>query len=380
MTALLIAAVFTNFIWRAEVPEGGLKYEANGDHVKVTLTGVGGRRGGGDGYIAARIPLWKKGCLDFDVKITRPPSNRAMAEYLTFYGIRTYFHDSLGDWRIIRDQPNANRESGFADEPVRHYPIARTKAGEWHHIRIAFDYDADRADLYFDDMSDPAYISADMSVWSEQEYKGGELCIGGMGLSAGGSAEFRNLMLTEEKSGGEELPRTETLVFNGVASEYFQLHRFLKSEKPRVYSVDGSRRVNFNVNMLAFKKQPGTKTLKRAKRIVMVDVPVGPMNILPSFMQKSIVQAVKEGAELTFIEGPWSLDKGEVKGAPLAEIMPEGVITGNAFKPPVEKMDVKILEREVGKGKVRVVTGYRFPHSPAESVEVFKPYAEKLFK
>ena len=216
-SALMVAAVLASFAveactpteWAKFIPPDGLKATVLSNGVELVLAGRGKRKGG-DGYVAAQVPLYARGRLDFDVKVEPPTRNRAMAQFMTLYGIRMFWHDSCRDWRVIIPRPNSERESGFADEPVRHFRIAKFAAGEWHHCRVCFDAEADRVEFFRDDMSDPAYIAGGVSVWDQAEYEGGVLKIGGLGLSRDSVGTFANIELVEESGAAAGAERTAT--------------------------------------------------------------------------------------------------------------------------------------------------------------------------
>ena len=376
VSAALILSARADFTWRTCIPDGGLSAAAASNSVTLTLSGRGVRCGG-DGYVAAAVPLLERGQFDFDLRITPPERNRAMSHFLTLYGIRVFWHDGCRDWRVIFPEPNANRETGFHDEPVRHHQIAKFTAGTWHHCRIAFDAPGDRVEFFLDDMGDPAYIAGNVSVWREAEFEGGELKIGGMGLSGGSVGEFRNLTLVETKANDAAVARTETLIFNGMASEYYGVDEFLAADGPQLYLLDFTRYCYMPRNCYKYSKLPGVERMRRAKRIVLVDAPVSYDHVLPDFILKDIATAAHEGAEVIFLDGPFALERGEYAGTALERILPEGTLAATAF-PPL-RTTPEILTRAVGKGTVKVFRGLRFGADPKEFRARFVPWAAKLF-
>jgi len=375
MNAMVLLAAITSFNWAARIPEGGMKYEAEGDKVTVTLTATGFEKGG-DGCLTASVPLYRRGSFEFDFRETCDYRNRTVGPFIGIYGIRTFFHDSCRDWRAYFPEPNSRRQIAFDIEPVQHKRIAGASVGDWHHCRIVFDRDNDRVEYFIDDMEDPAFITGDRSVWGADEYEGGAIRIGGMGGSLDAVCEFKNLKLEEVTSEKVVADRTETLVFNGFASSHFDVEKLLANDKPRVYFMDtvGSRTVPDNCFKLS--KLPGTATIAKAKRIVLVDQPFQPDDIVPDFLVADIVAAVEDGAELIVIDGFFSLARGEYAGTALAKILPEGTMPESPFS----RFDKpEILERTVGKGKVKVFRGFKFPVTVEESRAAFAPWAEKLF-
>ena len=374
--ASLAAEAFTPKDWARFIPEDGLRATVLSNGVELVLAGRG-RRKGGDGYVAAQVPLCASGRLDFDVKVTPPTRNRAMAQFMTLYGIRMFWHDSCRDWRVIIPGPNSERESGFADGPVRHYRIGKFSPDAWHHCRVVFDAPADRVEFFLDDMSDPAYIAGGVSVWDQAEYEGGVLKIGGLGLSRDSVGTFANIELVEEGESAGGVERTGTLVFDGLASDYYRAADVLAAEKPRHYVLDFTRASYWPKNNYKYGRLPGRETLAAAKRIVLVDAPLQFDDVLPPFVVADIAAAVEDGAELVVLDGPFTLDRGGYGESKLAKIMPEGALAGDPFAAAPARP--RILERRVGKGVVKVFRGLAFGDDTADFRRRFAPWAEKLF-
>lgn len=362
--------------WRLSAPADGLKADAAEGDVTLTLAGRDFARGG-DGYVSAALPLVAKGRLDFDVKIDAPLSEKTVGAFLSFYGITVFWHDSCRDWRAYFPDPNSKREMAFNIEPVSHRRISKFKSGVWHHVRIAFDAPADRIEYFIDDMSDPALVVGDRSVWGAAEFMGGEIRIGGMGGSRGGVCSFRGISLVEQDGESGTAERTETLVFNGMGGDFYGVCDLFAGDNPRIYTVNPTRSMYLPLNSLKYAKLPGRDTVRRARRIVLADAPAGPDGALPDFILADIAEAVADGAELVVLGGFFSLGKGEYAGTPLAKILPE---SASELKPFDARPDSpRIDERAVGRGVVKVFRGLKFGADVKETQERFRPFAEKLF-
>lgn len=382
-SAILFAALATGTAfgyvpsgWRLCAPEGGLKADAADGRVTLTLAGRGFACGG-DGYVSAPVPLMSKGTLDFDIKIDAPLSGRTVGPFLSFYGITVFWHDSCHDWRAYFPDPNARRELAFDIEPVSHRRISPFKNGVWHHVRIAFDAPSDRIEYFIDDMSDPALIVGDRSVWGAAEFMGGELRIGGMGGSRGETCSFKGIEFTEWSGEAKAAERTETLVFNGMGGDFYGVHELLAKDGARFYTVDTTRSMYLPLNSLKYEKLPGRDTVRRARRIVLADAPAGPDGALPDFVLADIAEAVSDGAELVVLGGFFSLGKGEYADTPLAKILPESVSDLKPFDAMPDSP--RIDERAVGRGVVKVFSGLRFSSDVKETCERFRPFAARLF-
>jgi len=378
---LATALAFSPTEWREDIPPDGLTWKRieNGVQLKLSARGFAC---GGDGFIAAKIPLYAKGRLEFDYRSYCDSRNRTIGPFLSFYNVRTFFHDACKEWRAYFPEPQFRRETDFPIEPSRHWQIGRVEPdgyalGAWTHCRIDFDREADRVEFFVGDMSDPAFITGDRSVWGAAEIEGGELRIGGMGGSKDGLYEFANIVLTERKDGDAVDVRTETLVFDGFASSHFTAADRLAKDNPRVYVMDPLMSDPLPRNRFKFSRLPGSQTLRRAKRIVLVDASVGPDDVIPAFVLSDMVAAVEDGAEMIVLEGLVSLTRGEYAGTPLEKIMPEGTLSKDPFAPRPARPE--IVERKVGKGVVKVFHGFNFPETVEEARPAFDPWAEKLF-
>lgn len=368
---------FTPENWERHIPDGGLSVTIGKTSVfqKLTARGVAC---GGDGFVRADVPLYRRGTLDFDIRISPPERNRAMSHFLTLYGIRVFWHDACKDWRVYFPERNYNREQFFDDEPVTHRRIAAFSPEEWHHCRISFDAPGDRIEFFLDDMRDPAYVSGDRSVWGEAEFMGGSLCIGGMGGSRDSEMEIKNLVLAETTQAAASVARTETLVFNGMASDLYGVPEILREAKPRVYSLESTRANITAKNFFKYSQLPGRATIAAAKRIVLVDAPIDPDGILPPFLLDDIVSAVRDGAELVVLEGLFSMDRAGYAKSRLARILPEAAFAGTAF--PARFTKPEIFEQAVGKGRVKVFRGHAFSADAAASRKAFAVWAEQIFR
>ena len=77
------------------------------------------------------------------------------------------------------------------------------------------------------------------------------------------------------------------------------------------------------------------------------------------------------------LDGPFALDRGGYGESALAKVLPDGALTGCAFKAPPN--GPQILERSVGKGSVKVFRGLDFGSDRDDFRRRFAPWAERLF-
>ena len=374
-TVVLLAAV-NAFNWTKHIPGNGLEFSEKGGELKFVLSGRGHAMGG-DGYVEAGMPLYQKGYLDFDIKSEPPRANRGMSLFLSFYDITVFWHDACRDWRVYTPGPESKRERGFKHEPTRHQQMAMFEAEVWHHCRIGFDRALGRVEFFLDDMADPVYILGDQSVWGAQEFLGGTIKIGGLGLSRGSTYFVKNVALSETAGTETAPPRTETLVFEGFANDYYDLRTRLADAKPRYYTLVSTRAAETASNRMRYTGMPGMSALAAAKTIVLADAPVGPGNLIPHFVVEDIVRQVEDGATLVVLDGYFSMKRGKYDESALKDILPEGALPATGFGPLPDKPE--ILVRKVGKGEVRFFRGLKFTVSPKDFAPKFDAWFQKLF-
>ena len=377
MISTILIAVVSTFSWTTHIPEGGLQFSERNGELNFRLAGRGAACGG-DGYVEAMLPLYKRGSLDFDIRFTPAKDNWAMSLFLTFYNITVFWHDACRDWRVYVPGPEAKRERGFNDEPTYHHQMAIFEAEKWHHCRIEFDRSLGRVEFFLDEMNSPVYILGDWSVWGVQEILGGTLRIGGLGLSKNSVYDVKNIALSERTATKVAKSRTETIVFEGFANDYYDLRTRLADCKPRYYTLVTTRHSETASNAMRFTGMPGSALLAAAKTIVLEDAPVGPGDLIPHFVVEDIVRQVEDGATLVILDGFFSLKRGKYDESALKGIMPEGGLPSTGFGALPAKPE--ILVRKVGKGEVKVFRGLKFTEETRDFAPGFDPWFERLFQ
>lgn len=376
MLSTILLAAAGAFSWTTHIPEGGLQFAEKNGALSFRLAGRGAAKGG-DGYVETALPLYGRGALDFDVRQTPATDNRAMSLFLTFYNITVFWHDACKDWRVFVPGPEAKRERGFRDEPTSHHQMAIFEPGKWHHCRIEFDRSLGRVEFFLDDLTSPVYILGDWSVWGTQEFLGGALRIGGLGLSKNSVWDVKDVVLSERPAASAATARTETIVFEGFANDYYDLRTRLAGRKPRFYTLVTTRASESAANAMRFTGMPGASLLSAAKTIVLEDAPVGPGELIPHFVVEDIVRQVKEGATLVVLDGFFSLKRGKYDESALKEIIPARTLPKTGFG--AFPSNPEIVVSKVGRGEVRVFRGLRFTEEEKDFVSQFDPWFDRLF-
>lgn len=286
------------------------------------------------GFTKKAIPVIKKGTLEFDSNIAIDGTGGCLGVGLTIgiYNIDTWYHDYCKDWRRYFPTGPKQRMPGYNVEPVGHKRLTDVKKGKWAHYKIYFDHDKGIVEYYQNDMKDPVCIDYDVPVLGRDEYQGGFLRIGNMGITKGDvTYAIRNIVLKEipesdDQSSGE---RNLTILFQGLSSDQYNMKKLLKTVDPksevRTYTIRTTGAAVAPVNQLKVDKLPSATTIQKAKTIVLEDMPAKPGqpdDCLPGPLLEQLIESVYKGANLWVMGGMFSLGKGGYQGTPLEKILP----------------------------------------------------------
>lgn len=282
------------------------------------------------GLIRKRVPVVKKGVLDFEANIAMENQSNALGVALTvgIYNISTWYHDYCRDWRRYFPAGPNQRLPGFSIEPVGHKRLTAVKKNEWAHYRIVFDHDQGVVEYYRNDMQDPVHIDYDVPVLGRDEYEGGYVRIGSMGLTKGSVVYgLRHVVLKELlDDDSTEVARTNVLLFEGIASDQYALGQLAREvfgeEHVRTFTVATHGAAVAPSNQLKLDRLPSAQTVAAAAAILLVDMPAEPGGCLPPMLLQQVVQAVINGADLAVFGGMFSLGKGGYQHTPLAAVLP----------------------------------------------------------
>lgn len=330
--------------WRSHTSPGKSSYETGSKGLTVTVRNNPFH----DGYIECDIPLIKRGMLEFDMEYPDPSNSSGIGLFVEIYNISTFFHSAVRDWRAYFPEPESKRIEGFHIEPVGHRKITNVAKKGKSHYRILFDMEKDRVEFFKDDMSDPALIQGNISVFGHAFYRGGKIRIGSMGY-ASKPYQYRvsNLKLTELKEDSSvQQKRDGILLFQGMTFDELKIYEALIGAGYQKKNISRYNLVNVGsstiiINRFQYDRVPGENRLKQAKLIVLADAPAGPDNILPDFILKDMADFVRNGGRLVIFGGFFTLEKGEYQETPLAEVLPVELgsphTTGKLKKPTAIK-------------------------------------------
>ncbi len=275
------------------------------------------------GRIARQVPVVERGVLELDCLFARDGSTdyNHLSLGLKLYGQMMAFKNYGGHlWMVYR--PAEKNWYVVSD----HVPL-----GEWTHLRVEFDVPRERAEFYLGDAPDPLLIATDLVMTTEGET--GELELFNYGLTKGAVTDLvdnivlRGIEPTGEAAGAE---RTRALVFRGMTSERYRALEAMQGagalalgpERVSAYTLMTRSSATLPRNKFALDRVPGAATWREARWIVLEDMPAGPGDVLPGYLLDDLEHAVRDGASLLVLAGPFSLGKGAWQGTPLEAMLP----------------------------------------------------------
>lgn len=346
--------------WRKVLKKDGAEFVTASDGLHIKHNHLHG----GGGFIEIPVPLIKKGRLDFDAEVVIPQGGGpGIGLIVELYNISTFFHDGCRDWRMYFPEANAKRLPYFNIEPVGHQKIARVTRNKTIHYRIRFDEENDLVEFYAGDMTDPATARYDVSIFGHAFYRGGNIRIGSFGYAHSKYyTRITNLVLTEESDDtAQNNVRNQILIFEGMGSDHYVMKNLFADELKniRIYPWLSPGACPGNFNNYQYFKLPGFSTIDNAKLIIFNDAP----NVKKA-LQKKILSAVENGANLLITGGLFSLANGNFDQSPIGDALPLKVdkkwnLAGNS------KIPLKI-DGTKNKG----VIYYYFPAELTEKAEV----------
>jgi hypothetical protein len=222
--------------------------------------------------------------------------------------------------------------NGYGDHHLQRYyeqqwrEVARpVPQGEWTRFRVRFDADQRIAEYYCGDMEHPTSVETDLEWKPTEGQNTMHLLIGNYGLCTGTLVHrVDNVVLQELPEAPPGAAGPGVTIYRGLSFERLrtaEIIREMKVENPSVFTLLTGLGLGPQ-NRFFLDRMPPVLTASRDRLILMVDLPVGPGEALPPFVQQKIRADVAHGARLIILGGPVTLGNGCFQGSPLEEILP----------------------------------------------------------
>ena len=309
--------------WRVEADETQSRWTIHDGHLEVQ----GLRNPYKGGRVVHDVPVIERGVLEFDC-------------LLAAEGASNYDHLSLGlklfgHLMAFKKYAGHHFMAHVPAENIMYSATGKVPLGEWVHFRVEFDAPRGRVEYYIGDTRDPLMIDTRLTMNAEGET--GEFEWFNYGLTKGAVTNLVDnvsLRSIDAGDGPATTPRDRTLLVLGPSSERLGVESALRnSVSPdglSVYVMQTRSSATRPTNKFALDNVPGGATWREAGRILLADVPAGPRECLPPHALEDLERAVRDGADLLVLGGPFALGNGAYAGTVLESMLP--VEIGGPFR------------------------------------------------
>ncbi len=300
--------------WRVEADETQSLWAIRDGHVEVECL----RKPYKGGRIVHDVPIVQRGVLEFDC-------------LLAAKGAANYDHLSLGlklfgHLMAFKKYAGHHLLAHVPAENIMYSATGKVPLGKWVHFRVEFDAPRGRVEYYLGDARDPLMIDTRLTMKTEGET--GEFEWFNYGLTKGTVTNWvDNVSLRRVESDEEQTTsRRRTLLVLGMSSERLGVEDAVRNAVPAdslsVYVMQTRSSATRPSNIFSLDSVPGAATWREARRIILADVPAGPRECLPPHMLDDLSRAVRGGADLLVLGGPFALGSGGYAGTVLEELLP----------------------------------------------------------
>ena len=260
---------------------------------------------------------------------------------------------NVGAYALSFRQDGLERYYPFAQPKWQGVCLHRFPAREWVRFRMVWNNDLKVIKYYCGDMRVPTKVERGNAIGP---FPNSPMRLGFRNygrLQADYTDRIRNLVYREIAWRDEaDAERDSLIVFRGLTDEEFPIDKWSKGfDREHTYDfvMDFVGSNIGTLNRMTLDSQPDEGTLARAKRILLVDMPLAD-RVFPETLQAQLMAAVADGAELVVTDGPLALEKCGNYESPIAKALPVKLVD-----PWTPVKSARIVRKDHGKGKIIVV-------------------------
>lgn len=242
--------------------------------------------------------------------------------------------------------------------------VAKIKNNTWNTFKIRLDANAKRAEFFVNDMTTPVFVDEKCEYDPKAKYT---LTIGNYGLAKGtiksALRNFRVMKYSVEKKTSNLNDLNGTMLFVGVDMDKYPLDKYAakfgKGQISKFFFETSAVNLSNSSNKYEIKPVPPFQLANLPQCIIMADMP---LDAIPLYARKQLLEAVNKGASLLIFNGLFTLNKGNFHKSEFEKILP--VTVNDPWKTPVAKKGAKtsyinntlaLASVNAGKGRVIVV-------------------------
>jgi hypothetical protein len=213
-------------------------------------------------------------------------------------------------------------------------------------------------------MTNPVYVDESCEYDPKAKFI---LMIGNYGLAGGtivnAVRNFRVMKITQDDKAQKKNDLNGTMLFAGIDVNKYPLEKFAtkfgKGQLSKFNFETPAVNLSNSVNKYEISPVPPYRPAALPQCIIMADIP---LDAIPAYAQKQILEAVSNGAYLLIFNGLFTLNKGNFHKTEFEKILP--VTVNDPWKTPVAGKGAKtsyinntlvLAAKNAGKGRVIVV-------------------------
>ena len=242
--------------------------------------------------------------------------------------------------------------------------ISKIKNNTWNTFKIRLDANTKRAEFFVNDLTIPVFVDESCEYDPKAKFV---LTIGNYGLAKGSIKSairnFRVMKISQQDNAQKKNDLNGTMLFVGMDMDKYPLEKYAekfgKGQISKFFFETPSVNLNNSSNKYTISPTPPFKPATMPKCVIMADIP---LDAIPPYAQKNLLEAINQGASLLIFNGLFTLNKGNFHKTAFEKILP--VTVNDPWKTPAAKKGAKtcyinktlaLAAKNVGKGKVIII-------------------------
>ena len=218
---------------------------------------------------------------------------------------------------------------------------AKIKNNVWNTFKIRLDANTKRAEFFVNDMTTPVFIDEKCEYDPKKQFT---LTIANYGLARGtivnAVRNLRIMKISENTNTQKKNDLNGTMLFVGMDTDKYQLEKYAakfgKGQISKFFFTTPTVNLSNSSNKYTINPTPPFRPVSLPRCIIMADIP---LDAIPQYAQKQILEAVRQGAYLLIFNGLFTLNKGNFHKTPFEKILP--VTVNDPWSKPIAKKGAK---------------------------------------
>lgn len=241
---------------------------------------------------------------------------------------------------------------------------AKIKNNTWYTFKVRLDSTAKRAEFFVNDMTTPVFIDEKCEYDPKAKFT---LMIGNYGLARGtvvnAVRNFRVMKITQNNKAQKKNDLNGTMLFAGMDVSKYPLEKYAakfgKGQISKFNFETPAVNLSNSTNKYEISPVPPYRPASLPQCIIMADIP---LDAIPAYAQKQMLEAINNGACLLIFNGLFTLNKGNFHKTEFEKILPVTVddpwknpVAGKGAKTSYINNTLALAMKNAGKGKVIVI-------------------------